>query len=291
MMDGVLAHGDVPAAPTPIDALTSWAFEPVVWLALAGAAWLYVRGARSVAGWPRGRIWCAGAGLAAILAALSGPPAVYEDVLFWAHMVQHLLIVLVAAPLLVFSAPVTLALRAGSPGVRAGLLRVVHSRAARVMGNPVVAWAAFGAVMWTTHFSSLYDRALEDPALHLVEHALYLGTALLFWTPVAGVEPVRRLGRPLRVAYVLAALPVQSSLGLAIYSADQPLYRHYEALGRIWGPSVLDDQRLAAIVMWIGGDLLLLGWAGLATAAWLRAETREEARVDRRLGAGREKTF
>ena len=284
MMGGVLAHGDVSSAPTAIDALTSWAFEPAVWVAVAGVAWLYVRGARAVAGWQRGRTWCAGAGLVAILVALSGPPAVYEDVLFWAHMVQHLLLVLVAAPLLVFSAPVTLALRAGSPAVRSRLLRVARSSATRVAGAPVVAWGAFGAVMWATHFSSLYDRALENPALHLVEHALYLGTALVFWTPVAGVEPVRRLSRPVRVAYLLAALPVQSFLGLAIYSAQEPLYRHYETLGRIWGPSALDDQRLAGIVMWIGGDVLLLVWVGIAAAAWLRAESREEARVDRRMG-------
>lgn len=287
MIDAVLAHGEVPAAPTALTWLTAWAFEPAVWVGVAGAAWLYRSGARAVGGWPRSRAWCAGGGLAALLVALAGPPAVYEGALFWAHMVQHLLIVLVAAPLLVFSAPVTLALRAARPPARDRLLRLVHSRAAGAAAHPAVAWAAFGFVMWASHFSPLYDRALEAPGVHLLEHALYLGTALLFWTPVAGVDPVRRLGRPLRVAYLLAALPVQSFLGLAIYSAGEPLYRHYETLARPWGPAPVDDQQLAGIVMWIGGDVLLLAWVGAAAASWLRAEAREEPRVDRRLGARR----
>ncbi|MFN2588511.1 MAG: cytochrome c oxidase assembly protein [Actinomycetota bacterium] len=279
-----LAHGDVPPAPSGGDALAAWSFEPVVWAGLAGAAWLYRRGVRRVPGWPRSRTRCGVAGLVALLFALSGPPAVYDGSLFWVHMVQHLLVVLVAAPLLAFSAPVTLALRSAGPSVRSRVLRVVRARPARIVAHPLVAWTTFGAVMWLSHYSSLYDAALESGALHLLEHGLYLAAALLFWAPVAGMEPARRLSRPLRVAYLLAALPVQSFLGLAVYSADEPLYRHYEILGRPWGPAPLDDQQLAGIAMWIGGDLLLLAWTGVAAAAWLRAEAREEARVDRRLG-------
>ncbi|MDQ3915553.1 MAG: cytochrome c oxidase assembly protein [Actinomycetota bacterium] len=288
MTPGVLAHGDVPPAPGPADVLTAWAFEPALWLAVAGAAWLYGRGARAVPGWPRRRSWCAGTGLGVLVVALGGPPAVYEDSLFWVHMVQHLSIVLVAAPLLAFSAPATLALRAAGPGVRPRLVRLVHSPVARVTAHPLLGWTVFGGFMWLSHYSPLYDRALEVPALHLLEHALYLAAALLFWTPVAGLDPVRRLSRPLRVVYLLAALPVQSFLGLAIYSAGEPLYPHYATLARPWGPAPPDDQQLAGIVMWIAGDVLLLAWVGVAAAGWLRAEAREEARADRRLGAGRE---
>jgi putative copper resistance protein D len=283
-----LAHGDVPPAPGAWDVVGAWTVEPLVWIAVAGAAWLYRRGARRVPGWPRARVRCAAGGLLAVLVALSGPPAVYEGALFWVHMVQHLLLVLVAAPLLAAAAPVTLALRASGAGSRSRLLRAVHSRPARALGHPAVAWAAFGAVMWASHYSTLYDRALENGPVHGLEHSVYLGAALLFWAPVAGVDPVRRLGRPLRVAYVLAALPVQSFLGLAIYSAGEPLYRHYATVERSWGPAPLDDQRLAATVMWIGGDVLLLFWVGVAAAAWLRAEEAAEARVDRRLGPRRE---
>lgn len=276
----LLAHGDAPATPSAADALTAWTFDAFVWACLAVFAWLYLRAVRRTRGWPRGRSWCAGLGGAALFVATSGPPAVYEGSGFWVHMVQHLLVTLVAAPLLAFSAPAALVLRAGSPRSRDALLRVVHARPVRALTHPVVSWAAFGLVMWLTHYSALYDAALHDELLHSLEHGLYLGAALLFWAPVAGLDPTRRVARPVRVAYLLAAIPVQSFLGLAIYSADAPLYDHY---------SSLDDQRNAGAVMWIGGDVVLLAWTAAAAAAWLRAEEREGTRVDRRLGAGREK--
>jgi putative membrane protein len=281
----VFAHGDVPAP----DLLTAWTFDPLLWGAVALAGWLYLRGVRRTRGWPRRRSWCAAGGLAVLFVAASGPPAVHEGSLFWAHMVQHLLVTLVAAPLLALSAPVALVLRSGSARARDLVLRVVHARPVRALTHPVVSWSAFGLVMWLTHFSPLYGAALEDEVLHGLEHALYLGVALLFWAPVAGLDPTRRVAPVLRVAYVLAAIPVQSFLGLAVYSADAPLYEHYATLDRSWGPGPLEDQRLAGAVMWIGGDVLLLGWTGAAAAAWLRAEEREGERADRRLGLGREK--
>jgi cytochrome c oxidase assembly factor CtaG len=281
---GILAHGDVPAAPTLGEVAGAWTFEPFVWLGVAVAAWLYWRGVRRTRGWSPRRSWCAGAGLVTLFVASSGPPAVYDGALFWVHMVQHLMLTLVAAPLLVFGAPVALALRSAGPRARGVLVRVMHARIVRVAGHPLVAWIAFGAVMWASHYSALYDGALENELLHGLEHAVYLLAALLFWTPVAGVDPAPRLTRPLRVAYLLAALPVQSFLGLAVYSADEPLYRHYATSERTWGPGPLDDQQLAGIAMWIGGDVLLLAWTGVVAAAWLRAEEQEETRVDRRLG-------
>lgn len=287
-LGGLLAHGDSPPAPAAGDVLTAWSFEPLVWVGVVATAWLYGRAARRTRGWPRGRSWCFGGGLVAVLVALSGPPAVYDGALFSVHMVQHLLLTLAGAPLLVFGAPVTLALRAGTPTWRRRLSCVLHSRAARVAGHPLAGWTVFGVFMWASHYSPLYDAALDDEVLHALEHLLYLGAGILFWVPVAGVDPAPRLSRPLRVAYLLAALPVQSFLGLAVYSADVPLYRHYATLEREWGPAALDDQRSAALVMWIGGDVLLLAWTGVAAAAWLRAEEAEGVRADRRLGLGRE---
>jgi putative membrane protein len=284
MTPGPLAHGDVPGSPSVGDVLVAWTIDPVVWIVIACAAWLYLRGVRRTRAWPRGRSWCAGLGLAILFVAASGPPAVYEGSLFWVHMVQHLLVTLVAAPLLAFSAPVALALRSGSARTRDALLRLVHARFVRALTHPVVSWSALALVMWGTHYSALYDAALENDLLHAAEHALYLGAALSFWAPVAGLDPTRRVARPVRVAYLLAAIPVQSFLGLAVYSSGAPLYDHYATLARSWGPGPLDDQQLAGAVMWIGGDVLLLAWTGVAAAAWLRAEEREGERADRRAG-------
>jgi cytochrome c oxidase assembly factor CtaG len=284
---GDLAHGDVPPAPSAADVVGAWTFEPVVWVGVVVLAVVYLRGARRVAGWPRGRSRCFVSGLAVLLVALSGSPAVYEGALFSAHMAQHLLLTLVAAPLLVFGAPVTLVLRSARPPARRILTRVLHSRTARALGRPLTGWTALALVMWGTHYSPIYDAALESEPLHAVEHALFLGAASLFWVPVAGLDPAPRLTRPLRVAYLLAALPVQSFLGLALYSADALEYPHYATLDRSWGPDPLDDQRAGAMVMWLGGDALLLTWTAVAAAAWLRAEEAEEARADRRAGTRR----
>ncbi|MDQ3957033.1 MAG: cytochrome c oxidase assembly protein, partial [Actinomycetota bacterium] len=179
----------------------------------------------------------------------------------------------------------TLAVRSTSGGTRTTLARVAHGRVSRFAGHPVTAWVTFATVMWLSHLPASYDAALESEALHALEHAAYLGASLLFWNLVAGVDPSRaRLSRPVRVVYLLAALPVQSFLGLAIYSATTPLYEHYETVARVWGPTALEDQRLAGTIMWIAGDLLILFWVGVAVATWLRAEERAEVRVDRRLG-------
>jgi cytochrome c oxidase assembly factor CtaG len=269
----------------------TWPFDPLVLLGVVAAAVLYAVGYRRLRRAGRstaGRAAAFWAGLTVIAVALVSPLDPLAQTLFSAHMAQHLLLTLVAAPLLVFGAPVTLALRSARPPARRMLTRALHSRAARLLAHPVTGWTAFALVMWATHYSGIYDAALESEPLHVLEHALFLGAAVLFWVPVAGVDPVPRLARPLRVVYLLAALPVQSFLGLALYSADAPRYPHYATSDRDWGPDPLDDQRAGAMVMWLGGDALLLAWTGVAAAAWLRAEEAEEARADRRAGTRRD---
>ncbi len=140
--------------------------------------------------------------------------------------------------------------------------------------HPVVGWVAFGLVLWVSHFSPLYEWALRSELAHVAEHALYLGAALLFWTPVIGSDPIsrRRLAHPVRLAYLVAALPVQSFLGLALYSAEQPLYAQYQDLA---------DQRLGALIMWIGGDFIFVVAVALAVGAWMRADRVEARRIDK----------
>jgi putative membrane protein len=255
-----------------------------MWAGVFLAGWAYQRSFARVRGFPRVRRFHFFAGLTTLLIALASPIAVYEGSLFWMHMVQHLLLVLVAPPLLLLGTPVTLALRASSPSTRKRLLRVLHSPALKVLTHPVVTWSLFAFVMWMTHFSGLYDLALENALVHIGEHAVYLAAALLFWWPVVGLEPTAgRLRWPARLAYVVLAMPQQAFLGLAVYSSTTPLYAHYVTLGRGWGPAVLADQRLAGMVMWIVGDFLFLLALVIGIFAWMRADAREAAHVDRRL--------
>ncbi len=287
----VAAHG---AEPLPLDArtaITAWSLEVHIWLPIVLLALAYRAGVRSVAGAhpgnpvPRRRALAWYGGLLALFVALQSPIATYDTTLFSAHMVQHLLLTMVVAPLLVLGAPITLLLRVVSPSARKRVvLPVLHSRAARVISFPVIAWLVFAGVMYGSHFSPLFDAALENVFVHLLEHALYLGAGLLFWWPVVGADPSPwRMPHAARLLYVFLGMPYSSFLALAIYSASGVLYPHYATLQRDWGPTPLADQQLAGGIMWVGGDGLFLVAVVAMVATWMRAEEAEGKRADARL--------
>lgn len=289
-----LAHGaDAPAPKFP-GALLSWSLDPFAVLGIALAAAVYAWAVRRVNAahpanrQPAYRSWLFGAGLGAIGFALLSPIEAYEGSLLSVHMVQHMLLELVAAPLLLAGAPITLALRAARPSVRKALLAVLRSRVVHVISFPVVAWMLFAAVNWGWHFSVLYDDALENQALHYLQHATFLGAALLFWWPVIGADPSPwRLPHPVRLLYLFLALPQNSFLGVAIMSAPTVLYPHYVTNARDWGLAPLDDQALAGVIMWVVGDVAFLTGMMIVVLLWMRHEDRRTERLDARLAARR----
>ena len=287
-----LAHGDEAPVPRFPEVLLAWSLDPVPWIgvALAGGAYLWAVRRLSASSTrsphPRWRTASFMAGLAAMLVALASPIEAYEGVLFSVHMVQHMLLELVAAPLLLLGAPVTLALRVATPRLRRRLLRVLHSRVVAVLSFPLLGWLVFAAVNWGWHFSSLYDQALENVALHYLQHATFLAASLLFWWPIVGADPARwRLPYPVRLFYLFLAMPQNSFLGVALMGASTVLYPHYLSNLRAWGPTALADQSLGGILMWVGGDIVFLTAMGAVVAAWVRHEDRKTARLDARLDA------
>jgi putative copper resistance protein D len=294
----VLAHGGgVPPPPDVAALLAGWTFYPQIAIPLLAAAVAYpwavrrVNAAHPANPVPVDRPVFFLIGLACIAVALMSGVERYDTELFAAHMVQHLLLVFGAAPALVLAAPITLLLRVATPAVRARwILPVLRSRVVRLIAHPLVAWLLFTAVMWGSHVSPLFDAALEDPLLHDVEHALYLGTALLFWMPVVGRDPSPwPLPYPARLFYLALQMPLNSLLGVAILFSEQVLYPHYATTGRPWPPSPLEDQQLAGAMMWGIGDAGFLVAILLVIAAWMRhdeADTRRrEALDDARAGA------
>jgi putative copper resistance protein D len=194
---------------------------------------------------------------------------------------------MVAPPLLALGAPITLLLRIASPRDRRRLiLPVLHSRVVRLVASPLVAWPAFALAMWLTHFSPLYNAALENPSLHVAEHLVYFASGLLFWWPVVGADPSpMRLAWGARLAYVVLQMPVNAAVGLAIYFAPTVLYPHYATIVRRWGPDALTDQQIGGVVMWGAGDLLLLFAFAAIVAGWMRADARRSLRSDSRVVA------
>ena len=233
---------------------------------LAVAAVAYVRGRGPESRSKRGGA-AFGAGLAVVAFALLSPVSTYAEALLSVHMVQHLLLAFVAAPLLVSSGAGP-DLLAGIPGTVAGPLRqVAASRTWLLATSPLVAWTAFAAAGWGIHFTGLFDLALRQPLVHAVEHCLFLGAGLLFW------HGARRLASyPARLLYLALGMPQNTFLALAIFSAGRPLYEAYERLARTWGPSVLDDQRAGGAIMWIAGDLTLLVAVLVVAGRWATTE-------------------
>jgi len=269
--------------------LWSWHLEPAVTIGLVGAAlaycWMIGTIRRKSSRQLGGETSCFMGGLAIIGIALLSPIGFYSDRLLSVHMVEHLLLTMAAPPLLLLGAPLTLALQAASPKTRKRVLvPLLHSGGARFLSNPLLGWGMFAAVLWGSHFSGLYELALENGAVHDLEHTVYLSSALLFWRPVVARDPVPgRLSGPGRLFYLFLSMPVTAFLGLTIYGTDRLLYPHYAYATWALRLSPIGDQHLAGAIMWVSGMIVMLPALALVLFDWLDREEREAERIDRRL--------
>ena len=285
------AHGPVPdAPPDAANLLLGWNIDPLIALPLivAGIAWWRLLGAIDRAHpdhpVPAAQRWSFVAGLFVIAVALMSGIERYDTTLFSLHMVQHLLLAMVAPPLLALGAPITQVLRASSASTRQRVvLPILHSRVLGVLGHPIVAWILFAGAMWGTHFSPVFDLSLENRSIHDLEHVLYLASGLLFWWPAVGLDPApHRMGHAARLGYLFLQMPQNSFLAVAILFADAPLYPHYVTLYSPYGIDALSDQRLAAGIMWFVGDVIFLVALLAVMAGWMRYDSRDSEAADRR---------
>ena len=274
--------------------LSAWTIapEPTVAMLLALALYLVAvrRADRRHPGqpWPRWRVACFVAGLAVAAVVVDGPFGVYDSVVFWAHMVQHIALMMVVAPLLLLGAPVLLALRVSSRRTRRRwILPVLRSRAARLLSHPVVTWALFTATLLGTHFTPFYNYAVTHEAVHrYLEHPLYLTAGLLYFYPLVGANPVPHGPKPLvKVVSLVLMMAPETMTGFFIYSADQVLYPAYATLDRPIIASALADQQLGGALMWCSSMVIDVVWITVAVHAWLQAETRATRRIDLQLAA------
>jgi putative membrane protein len=266
--------------------LRSWTLDPLVIAGVGVSLWMYLRavGRLRPAFWPRPRTWYFVAGNAVLVLALVSPIDVYGGRLLSVHMVQHLLLTMVAPPLLLLSAPITLALRAARPSDRAVMVKILRSRTARFLSKPLLGWFLFLGVLWATHLPAFYDATLQHLWLHAAEHLAYLVTALMFWRPMVGTDPSpTRLSHPARILWLFLAMPQMTFLGLAIYGSDRVLYAPYVASSALLGTSAIADQHLAGAIMWASAMLFMVPAMAVVMWDWMNADEKEAARIDARL--------
>jgi cytochrome c oxidase assembly factor CtaG len=207
-------------------------------------------------------------GIATIVVALDTPIDAYADRLFWVHMVQHVLLLTVAPPLLV--------LGRAWPRLWLPLPVPVRRAAARVfvvgapLARPPVALVLISATLGVWHVPAFYDATIRNELIHQFEHLTFVITAILFWAPVLGAPPLRaRIDGVQRCLYLVLAMVPGWILAIVLAFARSPLYS-YASLGHHpGGISALADQQLAAGVMWVPGSLAYLIAACWAFYAWL----------------------
>ena len=245
--------------------MTQWNLHPSVIIGLGLLGGLYVHWGGLAA--PRRRIASFVAALAVLSLALNGPLHDLSDTyLFSAHMAQHLLLTLLFPPLLLYGTPAWVARPVLAP-------RWVTA-VARVVTRPVIAAATFTAPIVLWHVPMFYEAALRHHGLHIVQHLVFLGTAVVMWWPVLSPVPeLPRIPYPGQMLYLfLLGLPM-SITGALITLSDSVLYPFYAAAPRVWKDvDALADQQIGGLLMWVVGGLAL--W-GAMTMVWVRWSVRE----------------
>ncbi|MCA9264918.1 MAG: cytochrome c oxidase assembly protein [Planctomycetales bacterium] len=249
--------------------LASWELDPLVVVALPGVLLWYLRG------WLTFRRRCSSRfttrhlvffmlGIAVLYVALQSPLDTFGAYSLQVHMVQHMLLIIVSAPLMLLGAP-TLPLVSGSPRWFRDewITPFAHwpflRRFLRGLCHKATAWIVFAVTLWLWHTPLLYELALRSPFWHRVEHAAFLMASLLFWWPIIEPYPYRsKVTRWALLPYLLSTAVHCTVLAGLITFSDQLLYSHYARVPNIWGLPPLTDQALAGAIMWVPMSLALL---------------------------------
>lgn len=287
----LLTGEPLPPPPDALRYLTEWSPD-LLWLLACGfGIFFYVAGVlrlrRRGDAWPvyRTVLWVAGLLLLAWVT--SGGVSAYEEYLFSAHMLAHMILTMAVPVLLVPGAPVTLAARAvrprkdGSRGGREWILLAVHSKFAGIIANPIVAAVLFAGSLWIFYYSPLFRWTMEDHIGHTWMVAHFLITGYLFVQSLIGIDPVPyRLPYPFRLVLLLGTMAFHAFFGLSIMVGSGLLLADwYGAMG--WGTDALADQQLGGGIAWSIGEIPTVALAITVAIQWARSDAKETKRRDR----------
>lgn len=266
--------------------LFSWDLRPEIILVLGLAAGIYLVGWRRLrvtagarragadrpaqsplaAGWRLATYW---GGLATIAVALMSPVDILSSQLFFMHMIQHLLLTMVAVPLLLIGNPFPVLVWGLPKRTRRGVSGLLNERSTfrKVLAkvtSPGIVWLLYVSALIGWHDPKMYDLALRNPFVHDIEHLCFFVTTMLLWWHVLGVAPRfhRTMSVGQRLIYTISVVPVSVIIGVAIAFAQDPIYTYYLDVPRLMGLSVLEDQMISGILMWIPGSEMFF-WAAL----------------------------
>jgi putative copper resistance protein D len=268
-------------------ALGTWRFAPVATVVVLVAAVLYLRRAlRARPAWPVGRTASFVGALVVLAVTLQSSIDVYGETLFWMHMIEHLLLIMVVPVLVILGQPVRLA-GTGDDGPARWTTAALHTRLVSGITFPVVGLVAYAAVLVGTHLFGFMPAMAAHPWLHDVEIVLYLASGYLFFLPLLAHEPIKReLSYPLRVFLLLMGMTADTVVGVMLMmTAHAQSYGH-----RMWGPSALSDLHTGGGIMWVIGDGLMFAVTVLVVAQWM-GDTERQNDTGRWLEAARRSTL
>lgn len=255
--------------PTLLAFLKTWPLDPWVVVPLLLTAGVYIRGwrifrRRGSRRWERFHLLAFLGSLLALFLALASPIEAFAPLLLQVHMLQHLLLMMVAPPLLWLGEPLLPLLRGLPAPIRqvwvGPLFHLPWLRCLTAwLTRPMTAWTLFVASTWIWHIPVVYDRALQFAGLHYLQHLCFFLTALLFWWPVVLPFPGRPVSsRWLLIPYLIGADLQNTVLAALLTFSSRVLYPHYETVPRLWGIAALQDQAVAGVLMWVPGSLAFL---------------------------------
>lgn len=259
-----------------------WTWDPLIVLMLGASGAAYAIGASRIRTTRLQRAAYAGGWIVLCLSLLS-PIHKLGEVLFAAHMTQHELLMLVAAPLLVMGRPLAPYLMALPHGWRRPLGALIRARWVRFLGEPLVAWLTHAVVLWSWHLPYLYQAAVASDLVHALQHTSFLFSAILFWwTLVHG--RYGRMGYGVGVLYVFSTAVHSSILGALMTFATQLWYPIYAERTALWNLTPMEDQQMGGLIMWVPAGVVFV-LVGLALfAAWL-GEAERRVKIQERVAS------
>ncbi len=260
----------------------AWNLDWLVLLNLAVMAGLYAYGLRTM--WRRTgvghgvsvwRVLAFAGALLAIAIALLSPVDALSDDLSWVHMLQHLILMAVAAPLLVLGYPELVLLWVLPPRARRALgcwpqRNSVVGALWRGSWNPLLIWSVHALAIWVWHVPVLYELALNDPLVHDIEHLTFFLAAVLFWRVAIDPRSNLRLNPGLGVLYLFTTTLHASALGALMTLSPRPWYPIYIGRTEVWNLTPMEDQQLAGLIMWMPGCTVYALAAAVMVGLWLR---------------------